>query len=444
MQGEAFAATEGTGGNVGAVWIEAESDARIDARADIVSLDGCAPQPGAAVAVTTRSRGWRLGDLSALVAVAQLWSEAQEQLAEDEANLYRTYGPRWPLVPRHHGGLATQANDILTTGIVPVRTDGADAVILLQQLESFVTYTKDIATHVREKTSLLGEGLGTDLTGLSLGQLRRVSVAVLRLADTPPPNPAWCRPAAARAAAVALAAFGEEIRAAGAVHHHLYEEFTDEVWDVSAVRSQTDTDRWWRLAARRRARAELTEVSRTGRPPADVKATMATLRRASALRDDVDSSWSSLRGHLGWFADTRLPDADGAAHSLAAIQELNDALGDRVNVEQLIELAAADAFVCEELTGPGDAIADAVAAWSGLARRFNGPDPLAFTAPELGQWAIVTAQSLEVVRVLKETTASLRPSVRTVDQLFDDAVARDRVAQLRSLFGLEPAEESAG
>jgi hypothetical protein len=150
-----------------------------------------------------------------------------------------------------------------------------------------------------------------------------------------------------------------------------------------------------------------------------------------------------MRAHLGWFADATVPDIDGARSALAAVQQLHDALGDRGNPTKLADLAAADAFVSEEVTSVADAIGDAVSAWVGLAKRFHGPDPLAFTAPELSQWAIVTAQSLEVVRVLKETTATLRQRTRNVGELFEDAAARDRVHQLRTLLDLEPADVAA-
>ena len=54
----------------------------------------------------------------------------------------------------------------------------------------------------------------------------------LRLADAPPPNPAWCRPATARAASVALAALGEDVSAAAALRQRLYEDFTEELWET--------------------------------------------------------------------------------------------------------------------------------------------------------------------------------------------------------------------
>ena len=421
-----------------AVWIDAESDARAD---DVTLAGRVAVLTPAIAGSRPGSRGWPLPDLSALVAVARLWSEAHGQLAEDESSLRHTYGTRWAQVPRHHGALAAQAKEILGSGIVPVRLAAADPINVLDELGPFVQFTADTSKYLLEQASLLSEGLGSDLSGLTLGNLRRVSRAMLRLAVAPPPNPAWCRPAVANAASIASSALGDDMRSASLAYQHLYEEFTEDVWELPAVRRHAAIDRWWQVGARRSLRHALASVSRTGRPPSNLKATMATLRRAAALRDGVDLSWTSLRGHLGWFADTPIPDAEGAALSLAALQDLQAALGDRINEARLADLARADAFVCEELTSPADDIGDAVSAWSGLARRFNGPDPLAFTAPELAQWAIVTAQSLEVLRALKETTAALRPRIRSVAELFDDAVARDRIDQLRALLGFKTVGE---
>jgi hypothetical protein len=295
--------------------------------------------------------------------------------------------------------------------------------------------------YVSAPLPLLGECLGCDLTGLTLEELWHAARGVLRLADVPPPNPAWCRPAAARAAAVALEAFGEEMRAAGDVTQQLYDDYTDELWELRAVQRQRELDRWWQFGSRRAARAELVGVSRSGRAPSDVRATMATIRRASELREGVDASWASMRGHLGWFADDPIPDADGATRSLSALLELQTALGNEVNEVRLAELARADAFVTDELKAPADAIVDSISVWTGMARRFDGPDPYAFTIPELEQWAAVTKQSIDVLLGLKESISQLRPRIRSVAELFDDVVARDRVDQIRQLLGLAPVKE---
>ena len=275
-------------------------DVDSEARIDVVDLADGAPVLTSSIAdPRPRSRGWPLPDLSALVAVARLWSEAGEQLAEDEAGLRHVYGNRWRQVPRDHGALAAESKEILVTGIVPVRPNAADPVNVLQELGPFVQFTADTAKALLQDASLLGEGLGSDLSGLSIGTLWNLCRAIRRLSVAPPPNPAWCRPVVAQVASVALAALGDDMRSAGSVYQQLYDEFTEEVWDLPAVRRHIAIDRWWQVGARRKLRNELSSVSRTGKPPSNVRATMATLRRASGLRDGIDSSWTSLRSHLG-------------------------------------------------------------------------------------------------------------------------------------------------
>jgi hypothetical protein len=420
----------------------ASIDADSAARVDLVDLARGAATLTAASAVTSRvDRGWPQRDLSPWIALAGLWREAKAQLSEDEANLRQAYGPHWPLVPRGYSAVATDAKDILADGIVSLRLEATDPVSLSLELGPFVQFTMETVKYVSEPLPLLGECLGADLSGLTLEELWHVARGVLRLADVPPPNPAWCRPAAARAAAVALSAFGEEMRAAGDVTQQLYDDFTDELWQLRAVQKQRDIDRWWQFGSRRAARTELTGVSRSGRAPANIRATMATIRRASELREDVDASWASMRGHLGWFADDPIPDAEGATRSLSSLLELQTALGNQVNEEKLAQLARADAFVTDELREPADAIVDSISVWTGMAKRFDGPDPYAFTIPELEQWAAVTRQSIDVLLALKESISQLRPHIRSVAELFDDMVARDRVDLIRQLLGIAPVKE---
>jgi hypothetical protein len=168
---------------------------------------------------------------------------------------------------------------------------------------------------------------------------------------------------------------------------------------------------------------------------------MVKIQRAIELREAIDTSWASLRGHLGWFADAPIPDADGATKSLAAMRELQLAMNEQVNETRLADLSRADAFVTDELSRPAEAISETISAWVGLARRFEGPDPAAFTPPELAQWAIVTSQSLDVLRALHDAISSMETEGRSADELFDDAIARDRVDQLRELLGLTAVQQ---
>src|SRR5262249_44233453 len=158
----------------------------------------------------------------------------------------------------------------------------------------------------------------------------------------------WCRPASARASSIALAALGEDVSEAAAIRQRLYEDFTEDLWELPSIRDHASVDRWWQVGGRRTVRTELASASRTGKPPADLKATMVKIQRAVELREAIDTSWASLRGHLGWFADAPIPDADGATKSLAAMRELQLAMNEQVNETRLADLSRADAFVTDE------------------------------------------------------------------------------------------------
>jgi hypothetical protein len=437
-QRSALAAKERTDENVHAASLDAERESRVD----FVALPTRVPGSGAAAAASARTgHGWPLPDLSAFVGLAAIWVEAEDQLAEDEAWLQDIYGTQWTRLPCGHGPLAAQAKEILDSGLVPVQATTADSGSVLRSLTPFIQFTTDTARHLLEQLSLLGESLGADLSGLTLGNLHHLTHAILRLADAPPPNPAWCRPASARASSIALAALGEDVSEAAAIRQRLYEDFTEDLWDLPSIRDHASVDRWWQVGGRRTVRTELASASRTGKPPADLKATMVKIQRAIELREAIDTSWASLRGHLGWFADAPIPDADGATKSLAAMRELQLAMNEQVNETRLADLSRADAFVTDELSRPAEAISETISAWVGLARRFEGPDPAAFTPPELAQWAIVTSQSLDVLRALHDAISSMETEGRSADQLFDDAIARDRVDQLRELLGLTAVQQ---
>jgi hypothetical protein len=198
------------------------------------------------------------------------------------------------------------------------------------------------------------------------------------------------------------------------------------VWDLESVKRLPNKP-WRRPMQRRRLRADLTSVSRSGRPVANLKATLIRLRHAVQLRAQIDETCSALNAHLGWFATAGIPDVDGAAQSLAALQRLQSVLGEHLDRSRLHDLGAADAFVSEELTVPALAVLSTVDAWAARARQLAGSDPLRSTPRELMQWASDAATSLAVVIELRDTTAPLRSSARMVGQILDDAIVRDRL-----------------
>ena len=352
--------------------------------------------------------------------------DQRRQLSDDITMLRGTYGPRWTLIPVGQSGRARTAREVLATGIVRIDPDTADPVRLPQELGPFAKETAEAVDLVLTEASYLGEALGADLSGFALRDLRQLSRAILQLSDAPPPNPSWASPSSAHAASIVLSTLGQDVRAARALHNELYTDLTESVWDLDSVKRLPNKS-WRRPLQRRRLRADLASVSRSGRPVTNLKATLIKLRHAVQLRAQIDETCSALAAHLGWFATSGIPDVDGAAQSLAAMQRLQSVLGDHLDRNRLHDLGAADAFVSEELTVPALAVLSTIDAWAARARQLAGPDPLRSTPLELSRWAAEATTSLAVVVELRDATAPLRPSARMVGQILDDAIVRDRL-----------------
>jgi hypothetical protein len=352
--------------------------------------------------------------------------DERRQLSDDITALRSTYGPRWTLVPVGHSARARVARETLATGLVRIDPDVADPVRLPQELGPFAQETADAASLVLAEASYLGEALGADLSGFALRDLRQLSRAILQLSDAPPPNPTWASPSSAHAASIVLSTLGQDVRAARALHTELYNELTEAVWDLESVKRLPNKS-WRRPMQRRRLRADLASVSRSGRPVTNLKASLIRLRHAVQLRSQIDETCSALTAHLGWFATGGIPDVDGAAQSLAAMQRLQSVLGDHLDRNRLHDLGASDAFVSEELTVPALAVLSTIDAWAAHARQLAGPDPLRSTPLELSRWAAEATNSLAVVVELRDATAPLRSSARMVGQILDDAIIRDRL-----------------
>lgn len=362
---------------------------------------------------------------------AVLTTDERRQLAESVASLRTAYGPRWTRVPFGFGERAQRARKVLTTGPLAIKPDAADPVRTAQELGAFARETLEMSTHLLEQLSYLGEALGADIAGLPLARLRRLSRAVLRLAEAPVPEASWAQPSQAHAASMTLSALGDDLREVGALRRELYEEFSEDVWALACAKNPPAVDKWWHCARRRQVRRRLASVTRHGRAKkTDVKRAVAVLRRTNELEANIERSWAAAGNHLGHFAEAGIPDVDGAAEALAAIHDLHLALGDRLDADKLAALAAADAFVCEELVGPAGEIASIIAAWRTRMKRLDVVDAISYTAPQLQQWATDVEDSIELLATLRDATGPLRASTRTVAEIFDDVVVRDRVHHL--------------
>jgi len=102
---------------------------------------------------------------------------------------------------------------------------------------------------------------------------------------------------------------------------------------------------------------------------------------------------------------------------------------------RLAELAAADAFISDEVEVPATAISMTIDSWAAKAKRTRVATPMELSALDLARWAEDTGESLALIRMLKTTTAPLRSTVRSAGELLDDAIARDRIAELCDIGG---------
>jgi hypothetical protein len=359
-----------------------------------------------------------------------LSTDERRQLAESVAALREAYGPRWTRVPYGLGDQALRARKILTTGPLAIRPDDADPVRTVQEMGAFAKDTADMAGRLMGHASYLGEVFGTDITGLPLARLRRLSRAVLRLADGPVPEPSWAFPSMAHAASMTLSALGDDLREVGALRREIYEEFSEDVWTLACAKNPPAVDRWWQSARRSRVRRRLATVTRDGRPTADVKRAVAVLRRTNELEANIAQVWTAASNHLGEYAEAGIPDVDGAEEALAALHDLHLALGEHLDPEKLRSLVAADAFVCQELTGPATEISVTIATWRSRTKQLNVVDAISYSAPQLQRWAADVAESLQLLSTLRDTTGPLRASTRTVAEIFDDVIVRDNVHRL--------------
>ena len=372
---------------------------------------------------------------------AGLSTAERRQLAEDVAALRSAYGPRWTRVPHGFGDRAQRARKILTTGPLAIKPDAADPVRTVQELGAFAAETAEMTSRLLDQASLLGEALGADLSGLPLARLRRLSRAVLRLADAPVPEPSWAFPSQAHAASMTLSALGDDLREVGALRRELYEEFSEDVWTLACAKNPPAVDRWWQCARRSRVRRRLATVTRHGRPAADVKRAIAVLRRTNELESNIEKAWRAASEHLGYFAEAGIPDVDGAAEALAAIHDLQLALGDRLDGNKVRDLAAADAFVCEEIVGPASKVSLIISGWRSRMKRLEVIDAVSYSAPQLQRWASDVAESLELLSTLRDATAPLRATTRTVAEILDDVIMRDRVHRVCAVAQTDETDE---
>jgi hypothetical protein len=335
------------------------------------------------------------------------------RVADDTTILRDAYGSRWNRVPTGFGEEAERARAALSSGLVAIELDRAEPMRVAQEIGAFLRTTSQMTSLVLADALVLGDAFGAELSTLPLRRLRRLCRAIIRLSEAPPLPPTWASPSSTQAAGVVLSTLGEHLRALADIRRSMYEEFTEDVWSITGRGI--------------RARRELAPLTRTGKPPSHPKRSLLMLRQGRELEGVIDDAWEAVSGHLGHFAVRGIPDVDGANEALAAMRDLQMALGDELRVDKVRALAAADAFICDELMQPARAIAAAIDAWELKANTFGGVDPTGGSVEDIWLWAISVSRALDLLGALRDATAPLRSGARTAGDILDDAIRRDRV-----------------
>lgn len=373
------------------------------------------------------------------VAVSAVATRPTPSASRDVALLERRIGPRWPEVPTGLGRPTAALERDLAEG--PTRIDTA-AVTPAEALGEAWLVADAAAAHagvLMEEAEVLGEALGASLVGAPLRQVVRVAGAVLDIARTEPAEPSWGDPAHAHLAAVVLDAHGDDLRRAAAVHREVYERFTDGIWGVPKTRLLAGR-RGWRLVIRARLRRELAAVSRTGRLPGRLDANLDLLLRARTAREQADQLSPILERHLGRHDHGPLTDVDAALAALRAVRELQDALGDDLDSERLIELLLAEVFVQPEVTGPAMVLHTELQAWAAEVTQLCGGDPWALPAEELERWATRVRSGLRRLSGALGALNALECVPRTIRDLVDDLLLRDHAEESLAALRLAVGE----
>jgi hypothetical protein len=358
--------------------------------------------------------------------------------SRDVALLERRVGARWAEMPTGLSRPTAALERDLAHGPTSLDTTRVSPAEALGEAWLVADAAAARADALVEESGVLGEALGALLVHAPLRRLLRIAGAVLDVARTGPAEPAWGDPARAQLASVVLEAHGDDLRACAAVHHEVYERFTDAVWGVPKNRLAA-ASRGWRLVLRLRLRRELAAVSRTGRLPGSLDTSLELLLRARAAREQADQLAPILERQLGRHHHGPVTDVDAASAALRGVRELHEALGEELDSDRLVGLLLAEAFSQPEVTGPAMALHTELQAWAAEVAQLCGGEPWALPADELAQWAARVRSGLRRLSGGLAALNVLGCTPRTVSDLVDDLILRDHaeesLAALRQAVG---------
>jgi hypothetical protein len=365
------------------------------------------------------------------------------ELARHARFLQERYGDRWLELPETLGRALVRAEALLASG--PVVIDpAAPPNEVISRARTVARAAAAIGDLARDETEVLEHALGSRLVDLPLHRLSAASDAVLDLSDAPHAEPAWAWPAAAKAADVVLAAHAEEIRDAARLSRSVYDQFTEQIWDVSERRLRRGT-RLWRPLARLQLRRSLASASRTMRAPRPLNAVAELVLHANAARAQLTPIASLLASHLGVRDRGPFTDFDAAQASLAAVRDLQAALGDRLDPERLERLLAADAFKNAGVVEPARNLRTALRAWATDVAKLGGNGAFSTSSGELSRWAAHIEHALPTLESAVTVADRLGRRPTRLHDLVDDLLARERFHELTEILpGSELASADAG
>lgn len=286
-----------------------------------------------------------------------------------------------------------------------------------------------IVDMVDEEANVLGEALACDLRGLSFERLGRVASSVLALSTAPRATAAWAHPTAAAAAQTVLLVAADDLRDSARSHAELYDRYRDGIWQVPEGLLRAARRRW-RLVAHARLRAELRAVSRTGRVPGRLGPAAKQVLAARASRDRIESLSPLLSHHMAELHRGPFSDVDAALVAIAAVRDLQSALGELLAADRLEGLLMADAFRSHDVTGAAANLRNALRAWGTDVTSSSHASAGAMCLSELTTWISETSHVLPSLKTGHAATVRLDVTAPTLRCLVDTLLLRESVQEM--------------
>ena len=352
------------------------------------------------------------------------------------ATLVRRVGDRWAELPDGAGRAGVRVEALLEGGPTALDPSTTPVDLAISRVHAILAAARVALGLLPRQIDVLGEALGADLGDAELWELEEIAAATVALGTVPRPVASWGSVAGAEAAAVVLEVAEPELRDAARIHEELYARFTERVWEIplSLVRSGS---RRWRRLARRRLRTALRTVSRTTALPGGLDRAARIVLEAHRSRVALAPLRPLLAQHLGALDRGPLTDVHGALASLAAVRELQRALGARQDDARLERLLLADAFRSREVARPAILVCSTLGSWAGDVAAGGGTGALTMRVSDLFAWVDRMSQDLPAVRRGWMALRDLGSEPVTVRELVDTLLLREKVAEL------EPATEGS-